>query len=76
DGGYSAVNPPEWLARLRPWVALVSVEAGNRRGLPSPETLSTLSGTTLLRTDLNGWIELTTDGEQLWAEAERGQVAP
>ena len=76
DGGYSAVNPPEWLARLRPWVALVSVEAGNRRGLPSPETLETLSGTTLLRTDLNGWIELTSDGQSLWVEVERGQVAP
>jgi hypothetical protein len=21
--------------------------------------------------DLNGWIELTTDGEQIWVEAER-----
>jgi beta-lactamase superfamily II metal-dependent hydrolase len=71
DGGYVAVNPPEWLTRLQPWVALISVEAGNPRGLPSPETLRALAGTTILRTDLNGWIDLTSDGENLWAEVER-----
>jgi beta-lactamase superfamily II metal-dependent hydrolase len=52
-------------------VALISVEAGNRGGLPSPETLASLSGTTVLRTDLSGWIELTSDGKQLWVEVER-----
>ncbi len=71
DGGYVAVNPPEWLSRLQPWVALISVEAGSRRGLPSPETLHALAGTTILRTDLNGWIELISDGEKLWVEVER-----
>jgi len=30
-----------------------------------------LQGFTLLRIDQNGWIELTTDGEQLWVEVER-----
>lgn len=71
DGGYAAVNPPEWLATLQPMVALISVEAGNRRGLPSRETLRALEGTTVLRTDVNGWIELATDGERLWVEVER-----
>ena len=28
-------------------------------------------GYTLLRTDRNGWIQLSTDGEQLWVEVER-----
>jgi len=27
-----------------------------------------LQGYNLLRTDRNGWIELATDGEQLWVE--------
>jgi len=27
---------------------------------------------TLLRTDRDGWIELITDGEQMWVEVERG----
>ena len=39
-----------------------------RQGLPSPETLEAVEGYTLLRTDLNGWIELTTDGEQIWVQ--------
>jgi hypothetical protein len=34
--------------------------------MPSRETLE---GYTLLRTDQNGWIELSTDGEQMWVEA-------
>jgi beta-lactamase superfamily II metal-dependent hydrolase len=34
--------------------------------------LDSLAHTTVLRTDLHGWIELTSDGEKLWAETERG----
>jgi competence protein ComEC len=71
DGGYKAVNPSSWLNQLQPLVALISVEAGNSRGLPSLEVIEALEGRNVLRTDLNGWIELTTDGEHLWAEVER-----
>jgi len=71
DGGAEAVNPREWLSHIDPLVALISVEADGPRGLPSPEVLQALSRRTLLRTDLNGWIELTTDGTRLWIEAER-----
>jgi len=70
DQGYAPANPPQWIANLRPQVVLLSVAAGNREGLPSPETLQALQGYTLLRTDRNGWIELTTDGEQMWMEVE------
>lgn len=71
EGGYAPANPPEWIARLQPQVVLLSVGAGDKDGLPSPETLQAVEGYTLLRTDQNGWIELTTDGEQMWVEAER-----
>jgi beta-lactamase superfamily II metal-dependent hydrolase len=71
DGGNTAVNPYGWLNQLQPLVALISIEAGNSRGLPSREVLDALQGRNILRTDLNGWIELTTDGEQLWTEVER-----
>jgi len=71
DGGYAPSNPTEWIAALRPQVVLLSVAAGNREGLPSPETLQTIQGYTLLRTDRNGWIELTTDGEMMWVEVEK-----
>ena len=71
DGGYKAVNPRGWLKQLQPLVAMISVEAGNSRGLPSHEVLDALQGRNILRTDLHGWIELTTDGGYLWAEVER-----
>jgi len=71
EGGYAPLNPPEWIERLRPQVVLLSVSPGDRRGLPSPETLEAVKGYTLFRTDRNGWIDITTDGEQIWVEVER-----
>jgi competence protein ComEC len=71
DSGYAPINPAEWFANLRPQVVLVSVSAADREGLPSPETLDLLQGYTVLRTDRNGWIELSTDGEQMWVEVEK-----
>jgi competence protein ComEC len=72
DGGNTSVNPPDWLSKLNPQFAVISVDSGNLRGLPSQEVLQTLEGMTLLRTDLNGWIEIRTDGERMWVEVERG----
>ncbi|UCF60483.1 MAG: ComEC/Rec2 family competence protein [Anaerolineaceae bacterium] len=71
DGGNTVVNPYGWLNQLQPMVVLISVEAGNSRGFPSIDVLDTLQGRNVLRTDINGWIELTTDGMRLWAEVER-----
>jgi competence protein ComEC len=71
DGGFAGVNSTGWLEALKPQLALASVEAGNRRGLPSPTVLEALAGTTVLRTDVNGWIHISTDGEQMWTEVER-----
>jgi beta-lactamase superfamily II metal-dependent hydrolase len=71
DSGYRAVNPPEFLSQLRPWLALISVEAGNERNLPDARVLESLQGTTILRTDLHGWIHCISDGKHLWVEVER-----
>jgi len=70
-GGYAPLNPPEWIESLQPQVLLLSVAADDPQGLPSPETLLTAQGLTLLRTDQHGWIHLTTDGQNLWVEVER-----
>ena len=43
----------------------------DRQGRPDEALLQALAGTTLLRTDQNGWIELRTDEENLWVEVER-----
>ena len=64
-----ALNPPEWIAKLHPQAVMLSVAADD--AAPDPEVLEMLEGYNLLRTDRNGRIELTTDGEQMWVEVER-----
>jgi competence protein ComEC len=71
ESGYAPLNPPGFLSYLNPQLALLSVATADRSGLPSPETIQALGGYNLLRTDLNGWIEILTDGEQMWVEVER-----
>ena len=71
EGGYAPLSQPDWIANLRPQVILLSVAAGDRQDLPIKETLDAVEGYTLLRTDHNGWIQLMTDGEQMWVEVER-----
>ncbi len=70
ESGYAPLNPPELISHLHPQVALLSVEAGDKTGLPSQETLEALEGYNLLRTDQNGWIEIISDGRQMWVEVE------
>ena len=71
ESGYAPVNPKVWIENLVPQLVLLSVSAGDLEGLPSPETLAAAAGYSLLRTDRNGWVELITDGEQVWIEVER-----
>ena len=57
----------EFLARVRPQVAVISAGAENPYGHPSPETLQRLeqAGVRVLRTDRSGAIHILTDGEGL-----------
>lgn len=71
DSGATSANPAEWIARLNPEVILLSVSAGNRENLPSSEVLKAVQGYSLLRTDQNGWIHLSTDGAHLWIEVQK-----
>lgn len=71
DSGYIASNPPEWINYLHPQAILLSVSPDDRREHPSPETLDAIAGYTVLRTDQNGWIELASDGWQMWVTVEK-----
>ncbi|MGA2490221.1 MAG: ComEC/Rec2 family competence protein [Anaerolineales bacterium] len=71
DSGFAQVNPPEWIAALRPQVAILSVAADDPDGLPATSVLDELTGTTLLRTDQNGWIEISTTGDGMWVDVEK-----
>ncbi|MDH3942840.1 MAG: ComEC/Rec2 family competence protein [Anaerolineae bacterium] len=69
--GYAPLNPPEWIQNLSPQLVILTVAAGNMEGLPSPETLASLEDYSLLRTDRNGWIQVSTDGRRFWVRTER-----
>ncbi len=71
DSGYAASNPPEWIANLNPELVLLSVSAADENGMPDSEVLESVKDYDLLRTDQNGWVEVTTDGKQMWVNVER-----
>ncbi|MEN3304900.1 MAG: competence protein ComEC [Micromonosporaceae bacterium] len=72
----SAKQDPAFLDAVRPAVALVSVGLGNSYGLPNPPVLERLrrAGALVLRTDLDGDLAATMDGNGL--RVLRHGVAP
>ncbi len=71
ESGYSPSNPPDWLLNVQPEMYIISVAAGDYDGRPSPDLLETLEDANILRTDTMGWIELSTDGQDVWVSVER-----
>ena len=71
--GSSTGLSSELLAAIHPAVALISVGAKNTYGHPAPATLRLLhdAGVTTYRTDVQGTIELLSDGRQVWARTEQ-----
>jgi competence protein ComEC len=62
-----------FLDAVAPRLAIVSAGVGNRFGHPHDDVLARLAArAALLRTDLEGGIEVVTDGEQLEARAWSG----
>jgi beta-lactamase superfamily II metal-dependent hydrolase len=74
NAGYAASNPPEWITNLNPELVVLSVAAADENGMPDTEVLESLEGFSLLRTDENGWIEIATDGTQMWVNVEKQSV--
>jgi competence protein ComEC len=73
DSGYAPSNPPEWIANLNPELILLSVSAADENGMPDREVMESIKDYDVLRTDQNGWVEVTTDGTHMWVNVERGQ---
>lgn len=71
DSGYLASNPEEWILNLNPELITLSVDAADINGMPDAETLEIVKDYSILRTDVNGWIEISTNGLQMWVNAER-----
>lgn len=66
----------EWFIRqIRPQLAVISVGAGNRFGLPAPETVARLTrhGSHIYRTDQDGTIQVETDGNSYQVKTDLGR---
>lgn len=71
ESGYAPSNPPEWILNLAPQVIILDIAADDINGLPDRGLMELVEKITLFRTDVNGWIDLSSDGSQLWLEAQR-----
>jgi competence protein ComEC len=71
DSGYAASNPPEWIANLNPELVLLNVSAADESGMPDTAVMELVEDYEVMRTDRNGWVEVTTDGRQMWVNVER-----
>jgi competence protein ComEC len=71
SNGAQNATPPELLASVRPQVAVVIAEAGNRSAMPADPVIEALGATRLYRTDRDGSVEISTDGQQLWISTQR-----
>jgi competence protein ComEC len=68
-----------FLGAIRPSVAVISVGADNDYGHPHRSILDNLAevpGLAVFRTDLDGSVEIVTDGRAYWVISRRGQTAP
>lgn len=65
--GWTDATSKAFLDCVKPEIAVISVGKGNRYGYPSTAVVEQIQsrGTTLLRTDVDGTIVLTTDGEKI-----------
>ncbi|MDX1379367.1 MAG: hypothetical protein R3307_10995, partial [Anaerolineales bacterium] len=71
DSGYAASNPEALIENLNPELIVLSVDAADINGMPDGETLEIVKDYALLRTDINGWVEISTNGSQMWVNVER-----
>ncbi len=73
--GSTSSTTPSFLDALRPSVATISAGEGNEYGHPAPETLALLGarpGIAVFRTDLDGDIEVATDGRTYRVRTDAG----
>lgn len=63
--GSSTSTSKNFLARVNPGITIISVGKENSYGHPSNKTLEKIKATTVYRTDINGSIVITSDGQTL-----------
>jgi competence protein ComEC len=73
--GSTSSSTAAFLATVVPGVAAISVGVDNEYGHPAPETLAALAGSAVYRTDLDGDIEVVTDGRTYRVRTDGGWSA-
>jgi len=56
----------DFLAAVSPLISVISVGVNNKYGHPNLETLNRLKNSEILRTDLDGDIEILSNGLKIW----------
>ncbi len=76
--GSGTATTDAFVETLDPQIAVISAGSGNPYGHPSGETVARLaeSGARLFRTDLDGSVDISTDGSDLVASASGGRPVP
>jgi competence protein ComEC len=69
--GSAGSTSTAFLNAAQPQFAVISCGADNNFGHPAPEVLERLDGQAAYRTDLDGTIEFTSDGDRLWVKTVR-----
>jgi competence protein ComEC len=69
-GGDTSLTTP-FLEAVNPELAIISAGADNRFGHPDEVTLDRLGDTPTHRTDIDGSIEVVTDGARYWIRTDR-----
>jgi competence protein ComEC len=75
--GSASSTSATFLATVRPKAILVSTGEGNTYGFPSPEVLKRCrgAGVEVLRTDIDGAVEISADGRRLFVRKAAGPSA-
>lgn len=66
--GSSNSSGEEFLRTFRPGISVISCGRGNTYGHPHAEVLERLAGSMILRTDQDGAVTVSTDGENYFVE--------
>jgi competence protein ComEC len=74
--GSHSSSTSEFLDAVRPRVAVISAGIDNEYGHPAPETLAALAGVPVFRTDLDGDVEIASDGTTFQVRTDAGWSAP
>jgi beta-lactamase superfamily II metal-dependent hydrolase len=76
--GSGTATTDAFVERFEPQIAVISAGSGNPYGHPSPETVARLTeaGARLFRTDIDGSVDISTNGTDLVASATGGRPVP